>query len=1448
MSGNIFYSNANRLHVGAAAASAAKTSDVIKEWLPTQAQSTVVATVLWNLAALGFVLNAGLLLRYLRTKLYLLPLPPPAIVVNLCGSNLLLVFGVLLATATLTLDLGDSGVRAGQAQLFFTVCVLLQSWLGQVMLVYCMTWMRHDSRGGATREKSERSGNMPVGGIFNSLRPNSRRRRRKLGHLHSSELSDERQQEDGVRTEFGGVRMQGTATCKESSSKEPLTSATMLAMTRKQNKVVKWWLVWSWLLSLLAATALLMTTPGNSQDVCLTLDPFRRKYLVTGVDVQHLRVMENGVLKVPLMLVLVPVYVLGIAVVIRSAVQRAKSSSGSGLGLNQRCPPDESSADGDDDEDKGGASAFYVVNRFNRRKLGGGINACDVNRDTASWNVNLNALRAVRYPKARDRKKGPENHLSRSVHGPGQSDSVQQRGMRLMVAESDNTAHLSQLTSRIQQRIQEENPTDARNKNKNSRQISPLTTNVEHNNVKDSERTDNSDKRKEKQSHLSSKNKQFRADTIDKDEATHIALLSINNKDEGESVFLPFADEADNDSVESETFDTASSSEYYKYYKYNITKLATGDDDDESDAKTESLASNIATLSKTHNRKLATEPKGLFFDDTVDLDLFDTDEYAIHFNESEMDMMDMMPPGHNEVRAEYLPDSFRRASIYSEEQRPVREDIQAYTDHVLYIPLPQGSNVIANQLTHYQDRVQGDLYESPVEAFSVEADNEVSVQEPVSSGTTTKSSNDMDMVITFEKNRHSLGGARPESAMTCVESSWNKRKGFKRVSFTVTDGIHRYKPNSTAAAATARACGQSSKGNAARPIANSRPDSTKAGQNSQEVDQMDIVRHASGRGSGDSKQESKQGTKAVKTGMAQPALKVSTASPKKTLKTRVAESREEKNTFAGKLRVHSPTVAGNCREGSNKSRPYVVSREEHFQPRTKHVHQPEITDSELTGQPTVARLTTSPTAISDDDSRLILTEDRQQYCNLNNSANKHRSKAHTSKKKAPGAQLEKDVKVGEHPTKDLLASGGDPCSIDDRAVKTQTSFTVVAASDPLCLAQSSQHAEDGTAGQQWREAARAEHTQGGDSGACEGKGEAGKSGGGGAESHTKMNRFGVTQPLQQPSSGTRLYGYPDYSRFQRPCHPEYPELFPKTRSGAARSRLSTHFTHQCPKGATGQQEQRKQLAQAQTVDNDVVNQREVATTTQTTASQGPSGSRQENKSSLSPRLTASQAGIKKREQHGTEETPTSSNGQTDSEPPGDLITPSLHHSSINYLASQQPTPQQQQDLGETLHAPDNIRDTLACVGDSSRRPPAKLSGTSLVKEGRQYLESRPDFRRQGAGDGDTGVTEVEHGKRLTGRAAWKNLSNKGKERSFWWKRVVCSGGCGYEWKCVVGLLLHVLLCLPFVVSLAPGVWEGRDCGVRLQVQLTVRLLFFCQVVACPLWLLSFHGRALFTEK
>ena len=62
----------------------------------------------------------------------------------------------------------------------------------------------------------------------------------------------------------------------------------------------------------------------------------------------------------------------------------------------------------------------------------------------------------------------------------------------------------------------------------------------------------------------------------------------------------------------------------------------------------------------------------------------------------------------------------------------------------------------------------------------------------------------------------------------------------------------------------------------------------------------------------------------------------------------------------------------------------------------------------------------------------------------------------------------------------------------------------------------------------------------------------------------------------------------------------------------------------------------------------------------------------------------------------------------------------------------------------------------------------------------------------------------------------------------------------YGAKCLAGLVMHVLLCLPLAVVLAPGVWLGADCGSRLQTLLVVRLLMFCHVVICPLWLLSFH--------
>ena len=271
--------------------------DTSKTWQPPRQQMTVVATFLWNVATVGFVLNCTFLFRLLKARSYFMPLPPPVILINLCTANLLLELATLLATLTLTVDLGDSGVKAGRVQLFLAVSVLLQSWQGQIMLVFCHTWTRELQQQYTVKSPSQEVHASHHAGLP-AVKPRYRSR-----HLLYRPC--------GRHSHLSHSTVEGVSTTKQPVSRE----ASMMSLTRHRRKRVRWWVVYAWLLSLLASTALLMTT-SESRDACLTMDPFQRTYSVqAGLDVHHAQVRENNLLKTPFLLVLVPVYLAGIGVI-----------------------------------------------------------------------------------------------------------------------------------------------------------------------------------------------------------------------------------------------------------------------------------------------------------------------------------------------------------------------------------------------------------------------------------------------------------------------------------------------------------------------------------------------------------------------------------------------------------------------------------------------------------------------------------------------------------------------------------------------------------------------------------------------------------------------------------------------------------------------------------------------------------------------------------------------------------------------------------------------------------------------------------------------------------------------------------------------------------------------------------------------------------------------------
>ena len=140
---------------------------------------------------------------------------------------------------------------------------------------------------------------------------------------------------------------------------------------------------------------------------------------------------------------------------------------------------------------------------------------------------------------------------------------------------------------------------------------------------------------------------------------------------------------------------------------------------------------------------------------------------------------------------------------------------------------------------------------------------------------------------------------------------------------------------------------------------------------------------------------------------------------------------------------------------------------------------------------------------------------------------------------------------------------------------------------------------------------------------------------------------------------------------------------------------------------------------------------------------------------------------------------------------------------------------------------------VTAVGDGAR-PTANSARSLWSKTFRPFATAAAAerFGNNGGGlsSGDRTGSAPE-AKGSGGRATRRRRSTRGR---FPCRKV------SYNAKCLMGLVMHALLCLPLAVVLTPGVWLGADCGSRLQMLLVVRLLMFCHVIVCPLWLLSFH--------
>ncbi|KAL8580984.1 hypothetical protein ACOMHN_048018 [Nucella lapillus] len=292
------------------------------EWSVPKEQTFIVTIFLWTVVTIGFVFNTLLLIKLFTVKWNLHPPPPPPILVNLCLSNLLLVFGAFLAALTLSFDLGGLSVKAGKVEVFISVGVLLQSWLGQIMVLFSGTLTRKNHANSHHAETS-------LSAVTNRTEKWTRPQSLTCRSISRQCLYQPYRPHSRLTQTFKG-KQSATDVSSVRSRAVVLEAASVLSMSSRGRRTVRWWLGWSWLLSLLAATALLMTAAGG-QDGCLTLVPFQTTYMIPSEDINSVKVRENSLNKVPFLLVLVPVYIVGVGGILWSVITTSGSQCLSSL-------------------------------------------------------------------------------------------------------------------------------------------------------------------------------------------------------------------------------------------------------------------------------------------------------------------------------------------------------------------------------------------------------------------------------------------------------------------------------------------------------------------------------------------------------------------------------------------------------------------------------------------------------------------------------------------------------------------------------------------------------------------------------------------------------------------------------------------------------------------------------------------------------------------------------------------------------------------------------------------------------------------------------------------------------------------------------------------------------------------------------------------------------------
>lgn len=273
-------------------------------WFPPETMRISTVVVLWLLVVAGLTMNMFLLFYYFRGRGPIPSFPHVRVAVSLCVNNLLLVTAALLAALVLTFGHGEISSIVGGTQAFLAIHVVVQSWMAQVMSVFVSTSTAQRPQ---SEKMSGRDINIP-----------------KIWKEQTGNYSDESSSwREGVTWKSRPSRENVEAYGRGPSH----TKVSVNVSQRNQElgpRTLKWWLLWAWVLSILSGISLLLCSARDENKLHRTFNPFRRAYLVPSGK-SNTDYLDDGDVffaqRIPLLLVILPVYLAGTIVFVRSTVR-----------------------------------------------------------------------------------------------------------------------------------------------------------------------------------------------------------------------------------------------------------------------------------------------------------------------------------------------------------------------------------------------------------------------------------------------------------------------------------------------------------------------------------------------------------------------------------------------------------------------------------------------------------------------------------------------------------------------------------------------------------------------------------------------------------------------------------------------------------------------------------------------------------------------------------------------------------------------------------------------------------------------------------------------------------------------------------------------------------------------------------------------------------------------